>query len=171
MHHCCSVRTDRLIRRWPAHLRCRTDPVAQPLTVHSLFRLVGRGFNFDHQMWMGQLMDCHGGAGRPTLTEVLRVHFIVASKIIHIDQKGRHIHDIGQGAIHAFENIRYIVYDSSGLYLNVQPRCALIIHFGTGDRIVRAPGTDPRYKQIIPGSAARLNAGSPRNRKASPATA
>ena len=92
---------------------------------------------------MGQLMDCHGGSGRSTLTEVLSVNFIVPTKIIHIDQKGGHINDIGQCAIHASENILYIVDDCSGLYSNVQPCCALIICLGTSDRIVRSPGTDP----------------------------
>ena len=97
-------------------------------------------------------MDCHGGTGRPTLTEVLRVHFIVASKIIHINQKSRHIHDIGQCAIHAFKNILYIVNDCSSLHLNIQPSGTLVVHLRTGDRIVCSPRTDTRYEQIIPGS-------------------
>ena len=65
-------------------------------------------------------MNRHGGSSRLTLSEILGVNFIVAAKIIHINQKGCHIHDIGQRTIHAFKNILYIFNDCSSLYLNIQ---------------------------------------------------
>ena len=70
-------------------------------------------------MGMRQLMNRHGGSSRLTLSEILGVNFIVAAKIIHINQKGCHIHDISQLTFHTAENIAYIVDNLSGLLPNV----------------------------------------------------
>ena len=69
---------------------------------------------------MRKLMNGHRGAGRPVVIKVLAVDFVVAGKVVHVDQETGHVDQVVQATAHAVQNVGNVVDNRAGLLADIQ---------------------------------------------------